>query len=363
MSTKGWTASKAMNHVSDGPGVPLNLVSRLPGDAGFGKSAPSVVPVEGGVVVSRRGVISLHSHDLRTEVWRLERPGWCEIGPRTTTTIFTGVFGGHFCEIDIRNGAVRRQSPESDEATALRGASPDLLLVSRPDRGVWAVDWDGKVAWERAQRGQLVVAVRADAFYVTENLDRRLSCVEAATGRVRWSREFGVRVVSWGSGVVALEQALLVRTHDGRMLRLELVDGSIVDEYRLPASGLVQVTEDEVFVKWPFECATYDHSLRERERLTYRSEIEPAYAGQRPTVNAFCVTEKALFWTTMGSTLMGVSRRCMGPARTAWSFPVPGAIMPIAEPPVAREPYLYLRRKSEDSELLCFRADNPSAPA
>jgi hypothetical protein len=349
------------------PGIPLELTSTLAGDAGFGKSAPLLMPTDVGVLVSRRGAVSLHTHDLRAEVWRLERAGWCALGVRAGDTVVTGAFGGHFHQLDIATGAILRQCPVGDETTALEAVCEDLLLVRPPGRRIGAVTWDGGVVWESDLAGK-VVALEGEAFYVSTERHRRLRSCDATTGASRWSWQVPViqgptecqRILSWGSGVVPMGDNVLVRVWDGRVVRLSASDGSVGFEGRLPAAPACLVTRDGLLLKTPFATATYDHDLHLRELLDYRAEVEPLYGGQPPTVNAFCVTSKAVFWTTMQAVLMGVSRRAAERGRrAAWSVHIPGAIMPIAEPPIAWGPYLYLTKKGEDPELLCLRWTEP----
>lgn len=356
------TALSGAYLVAPGPKLPLVASHSLDGDAGFGKSAPSVLPTEMGVLVSQRGRIALFTLDLGRELWRVEGEGWCDVGIRCGAKVIAGPFNGSIQEFEIVDGTAGRRCPIDDETVALVGTHEDWLLVRRPGVGLQSIDWRGEVRWVRPPNG-VSEAISEGLLVQAEDLDRRLVCIDLASGAVRWSwivppgvsaRTARVRF----GGCVVVERQVLVRTLDDRLFVLDVATGQVVAEGTAPQPGAVLVSETNSFFKQPFGLVEFDHrEMREVGRAEYRSEVEPLYAGNAPTVNAFCLTEESVVWTTMHGVLMGVSRR-PGPAgkRVTWSYEVPGAIMPIAEPPVAWGDYLYFTKKSENPELLCFKS-------
>lgn len=354
--------SNGSYRVQSGAVLPLDFCSSL-GDAGFGPSAPLILPTELGLCVSRRGCVSLHGPELVPEVWRIEHEGWCGIGPRDDESLVVGPIGHEVRKVSLATGATLEAVRIGDSLPGVAAVVAEGVIVRLDDWVFRSVTWDGATAWQRRIKGR-VVAEHSGLLFFVEDQGRRASCVAIESGETVWSWapagavKAGARICTGFPGLVALDSGVLVRLWDGRMFLLGVSDGREIIAGHEREAGAFLVDSSSVFFKHPFGLVEFDYTqMREVRRIDYRIDVEPLYGGNAPTVNAFCLTEESVIWTTMHGVLMGVSRR-PGPdgKRVTWKYEVPGAIMPIAEPPVAWGDYLYFTKKGENPELLCFKS-------
>ncbi len=256
---------------------------------------------------------------------------------------------------------------EYSRSGVLRLVSEGVCLVEL-SRQFEAIDWEGRVLWSReATPGHVVSG--GDRLILSENFERRLVCIDAKTGAVIWqfeappqgagdeARRSQVIAAGFPSVRVAGSRVVVI-TMNFRVFVLSVDSGKILDLGRPTFVGCYEVTESSIFFKQPFGLSEFDHrSLKEVDRVEYETAVAPLYRGMQPTVNAFCLTEESVVWTTMHGALMGVSRK-PGPdgRRVTWCEEIPGALMPLAEAPVPHGDYLYYTKKGDKPELLCFRS-------
>lgn len=350
--------------------LPLVESGRVDGNTGSGRSAPSVCPVSVGVLVNQRGRVSLWSFDLKALRWARSVPGW-GTGPLVhESKAMVGPTGGSVWSFDVQSGEVVAKVPY-ERVGELVAADSQRLLV-RGGGFLTALNWDGQVIWKR-ETLPTHVRLREESVLITEKLDRLLVCLKAGTGDELWRFEapegqgdVGRRsqIIPPGfPSVTVVGDRVIVLTMGFRIFILSLETGEVLAQTKPPFPGSYVVTETSIFFKQAFGLSEFNHrELKEVDRIEYRAEIEPLYKGNQTTVNAFCLSEESVIWTTMHGALMGVSRR-PGPdgKRVTWCQEIPGAIMPLAEAPVVYGDYLYFTKKGENPELLCFRSNCAAA--
>lgn len=207
-----------------------------------------------------------------------------------------------------------------------------------------------------------------DQVLLSDNFERRLLCVDARTGAERWSFEATARGVgdvgrrsqimpAGLPSVTIVGDRVIVITLGGRVVVLALATGDVIAEALVPYAGCYAVTDTSIFFKQAFRMAEFDHrTMVEVDRLEYRADVEPLYGRNEPTVNAVCISDASVVWTTMHGALMAVSRKPgQSGKHTVWSELIPGALMPLGDAPVTYDRYLYFTKRGEAPELLCFR--------
>lgn len=272
---------------------------------------------------------------------------------------------GYIHETSLADGKDIR-SIEYSRNGVLRAARDGVCLVEL-SRRFEAIDWEGRILWNREATPGHVVSC-GDRLIVSENLERRLVCIDARTGSEIWQFEatpegagddaHRSQVILTGFPSVRVTGSrVVVITMNFRVFVLSLDTGRILNQGRPSSSGCYEVTESSIFFKQPFGLSEFDHrEFKEVARIEYEADVAPLYKGRQATVNAFCLTEESVIWTTMHGALMGVSRK-PGPdgRRATWCEEIPGALMPLAEAPIPYGDYLYFTKKGSDPELLCFR--------
>ncbi len=344
--------------------LPLIESGRIEGDVGFGRSAPSVGLSPAGVVVNQRGRVSLWSFDLRAIHWACSIPNW-GTGPVVHEgRVLVGPTGGAIWALDLLSGGIDERLPHEGPGELM--AVDAERLVVRGGGYLTTYDWHGAIAWKRKTL-PTHVRLSAGVVLLTEGFDRVLLCLDARTGDVRWRFEAppeaegdaGRRsqVIPAGfPSVTVVGDRVIVLTISFRVFILSLVTGEIIAQAKPPFSGWYVVTDSSIFFKQAFGLSEFDHrELREVDRIEYQAEVEPLYGDRQVSVNAFCLSEESVIWTTMHGALMGVSRKpVQSERRVTWCHDLPGALMPLAEAPVVHGGYLYFTKKGEHPELLCF---------
>ncbi len=276
-----------------------------------------------------------------------------------------GPVGSYLWGFDVRSGEVVDHIAYDGIAGLVAVDSHRLLI--RGGGNLAAIRWDGSVLWRRETLpGHVLVA--SDRVLITEKRDRQLACLDAQVGTELWrfeappegEEDAGRRsqIIPAGSpSVTVVGEHVIVLTMNFRVIILSLETGEVLGQARAPYPGWYVVTDSSVFFKQAFGLSEFDHRvLKEIDRIEYRAEVEPLYQGKQISVNAFCISEESVIWTTMHGALMGISRK-PGPdgERVTWCHEVPGALMPLAEAPVVYGDHLYLTKKGENPELLCFK--------
>jgi outer membrane protein assembly factor BamB len=256
-------------------------------------------------------------------------------------------------------------------------------LQATADAGAWFLLWkrEGLVAmddqahrlWLRASLPTHSV-VAGGLVLLTENLDRELVAVNRADGNEQWrfeapaegDGESGRRsqvIPAAFPSVTVVGDRVIVLTMNFRVFVLSLATGEVIAQAKPAFPGWYVVTDRSIFFKQAFGLSEFDHrELKEVDRIQYRAEVEPLYKGQQVTVNAFCLSEQSVIWTTMHGALMGVSRKPgVDGRRATWCYEIPGGVMPLAEAPVAYGDYLYFTNKGQEPELLCFESASRSS--
>jgi hypothetical protein len=356
------------NTAAIGPGLrlPLRRVGSISGDAGHGPSAPNGIPSEHGLIVSRRGCISLFSHDGSRELWRREMDGWSSTLFRIGDQILHGPVAGHLTSYDIRTGATALQVPFEGIA-GLEGVTGESYLIRNSGaREVIAIDHGGSVLWRRSSSPSHVVS-GVGTYVLSEELGRRIVRLDARTGEVVWTfeipddrapeaREERPPFVSAGLPSVALiGREVILLTTSPRVYRLGLDRGEVLASAQPPVWGVYLVTESSIYFKQPHLLSEFDHrQMREASRVEYRTELESLYGAKERMVAGFWLTEASIVWTTMQGSLMGASRDLGSDGkRRFWAEDV-GGLMPLGVPPSVFRDYLYCAPRATGA-LYCYQ--------
>ncbi len=200
-----------------------------------------------------------------------------------------------------------------------------------------------------------------ERYLIATESGLRLRCLDAVTGKLVWEFEppgdelarkpldRGNRIGTGFPSVAIAGDRVIVTTIEGKVHALSGETGELLAVETPPFRGPYLLTDTAVFFLQAFGLSEFDHrEMREVERIEFRSEVEPLYQGNRPTVNAFWLTEESVIWTTMHGALMAVSRR-PGPGnrRRTWMEDL-GALMPIGVSPLGWGDYLYYSAVTRD---------------
>lgn len=298
--------------------------------------------------------------------WSHSIPGW-GAGPRLLgDKVLIGPVGGFLWGFAISSGELIDQIAYEGIAGLL--AADPLRLIVRREGFLTAIQWDGSVIWKRETLPSHI-RLSGQRLLLTERFDRQLVCLDASSGAERWCFEappegkgddaLRSQIIPAGfPSVTVVGDRVIVLTMGFRIFVLLLETGEVLSRAKPPFAGWYLVTDTSIFFKQAFGLSEFDHrELKEVDRIEYRADVEPLYQGRQVSVNAFCLSEESVIWTTGHGALMGVSRK-PGPdgRRVTWSHEIPGAIMPFAEPPTLHGNYLYFTKKGTNPELLCFRS-------
>lgn len=345
--------------------LPIRICGRLDGDAGSGRSAPTVALTPRGVAVSRLGRLSLHTDDLARETWACAITGRVARPLVSENVVWASALPGRIVGVDLSSGEGLRRIDYAAPGV-LRGRVADTLLVVRP-KELEALDTSGRRLWARSVVTPRHILGINGSYVLSQNLGTQVLCIDALSGSEKWrfeppvekgreDRRFQTMAAGFPS-VSTVGDDVLAITMDCRVFRISVETGEVVGRGRSPVSGVYAVTQDAVYFKTPFVLSEFSHrDFVEVNRIEHRTETEPLYHGAEPSVNGVCVTPKTAIWTTMDGALMAVSRtEGPGGRRRVWMERLPGAIIAISDAPVAGTDYFYYTKKSpEGMELLCF---------
>jgi len=241
-----------------------------------------------------------------------------------------------------------------------------VLLYVAGETAYQAIDRAGQVLWSHSC-GPWLATSSGESILIAEDFGRRLRCIGALTGSTTWVFDVPPRdgpgpqqheIVIGDPGVAVVEREVVVTLRDGRVLVLDLEDGELLRTGEPPLFGNFVVTHDSMYFQQPFTLSQYDHRrMTEVSRLEYQKDVAPLYRDQPATSNAFCLSERAIIWTTMHGALMGISRELKEGRRAAWSDEIPGSVMPFAVPPVIYGNYLYYSPMGREMPLLVWEFD------
>jgi hypothetical protein len=367
--------------------LPLEHCAFLPGDAGFGRAAVRFLPTNAGVLTSRQGSLTLHSHDLAQELWRVEMDAG-------STLIFDGVAAlvgtGAPVEvrrIDVRSGAVEARGKVPERSTIVGFTEKTLLLYVAGIQDLVGIDRESFAPLWKLTTLSLQNTSFGERYLIQDKM-AVLRCLDARTGEAQWHIDFSeprfwekrtspplepLKIVQGYPSVVVVGDRLLVVLNDGRVCMLAPETGEVLDVARPGIEaprGLVRpmhlITETSIFYLHAVGLVELDHrSMKEVSRIEFRQEVEPHYAITRgmPYPCAFWLSEESVIWTNLSGLLIGVSReaRRVG-SRTVWADWMPGALVPIAQFPMAFGEYIYFSEYGEKKVgLHCYRGSRSSA--
>lgn len=353
----------------------MNLAGSVPGDAGFGVSTPRPVPIDQGILITRRGCVSLHSNSLREEFWRVPVNGWTTSLVALSDRVLVGPIEGSILELELADGREIRRIPYAGIA-GVKGIHGDLLLLYGSGN-LQAIDITGRRIWQ--QEIDSAPLARDDNLLVARHTSSNtIGCLDLTTGEERWRRslppEQGTRDYAMASSrviggepslAIVGDRVLAIPQNHMRVFSLSLDNGEIIDVGRAPfRARYFVVTEDFVYLKDDFRLSTFDHrEMKEVDRIEFKKEVEPLYAGEtRVTSNAFCLTEKTIFWNTSNGALVGLSRTCDDQGqRVIWVEQIPGALTPESLPPICFRDNLYFNNWGYPPQLICYQAAAPSS--
>jgi hypothetical protein len=345
--------------------VPARRLGSLPREAAFHGGKPFFVPSELGVVVSQRGRLSLHAHDLQRELWRREA---------ANETDWASLVLWDDRVLTRRDGVVSwRELATGQEIHTASGPNGTIQAVTdsvvlfyvAEETAYQAIDHSGQVLW-RCSCGPWLATSSGESILIVEDFGRRLRCIGALTGSTKWVFDVpphggpGLQqheIVIGDPGVAVVEREVVVTLRDGRVLVLDLESGECLRSGKPPLFGNFVVTRDSLYFQGPFALSRYDYRhMSEVSRLEYQGDVAPCYRDQPGTSNAFCLSERAVIWTTMHGALIGVSRELKDGLRTVWSDEIPGALMPLAVPPVIYGNYLYYSPMGKEMPLMVWES-------
>jgi hypothetical protein len=356
-------SAERLSPVRSGLDLPLGRVREVEGRPHFGLG-------RFGVLLAQPGVLSLRSHDLSDERWRIRVDPAGFSPPFIRDDVFVcGPFGGEVQERAICSGKVLRAAPSEHTGLIVAAFEQSFVVQSPRDRTFSAFDWEGRRAWSIGPSlGQLVST--PDRVLITELIDERLRCVDARNGRTLWTFEAPTRRGDHASaiqagfpGVAVVRDLVIVTVKDFRLFVLSLETGEVVSEGSPPLVGPFVVTDGFVYFMNELGVSEFDYrNMKEANRLDYRDAAVELYDNHQPSVCAFLITDRCVIWTTQHGAILGVSRESSEHGRRAtWSDRL-DAVMPIGVSPVSWEQYLYFPYTSltaRRSGLVCWRSADP----
>lgn len=380
--------------VKPGLVLPLERCGFLTGETAFGRSAVRHLPVDEGVLTSRQGIVALYSHGLTRELWRVEVPDWLDrIICEGDTALVGADRQAEVLRIDIRSGAIAARA-KIPEKSVIVGFTDKTLLVLAPlgraSGELVAIDREGFAPiWKHTALSPQNTSF-GERYLIQPNLATMLRCLDAATGAVVWQVDFAearfwekrqsappepLKIVQGYPSVVVVGDRVLVVLNDARVCVLSPDSGEVLDIVR-PAieapRGVVRpmhlITDASIFYLHAVGLVEFDHrSMKEVSRIEFRKEVEPHYAKARgiPYPCAFWLSEESVTWTNLSGLLIGVSREAgKHGSRTMWADWMPGALVPIAQFPLAFGEYIYFSEYGEKKVgLHCYRGSgSPARP-
>lgn len=349
--------------------LPLSPLNFLSGDAGNGMSSPLWLPFDRGLIVSRKGLLSAHSFELRALLWAQPVANWpMPVGYQNS--VFIGVQQGRILGYDLETG--RESCNISVVRDGFLQAVSEIGPVIRCQDGSrsWfeGFDWDGRSLWTHSGFGAVIST--PGILLVRENLGESLAALDGVSGNLLWRfsaaksgdrgpSDISNEITGGLPSVTVVRERVTVIVFDGRVFHLDRRTGEMVAQGRTPVLGSYQVTPESVFFANPFCFSEFDlMQMHEIHRLEYKDEVKPLYGKHVPTLNAFCFSDESIIWTAMHGALMGVSRENSARNRTTWMETRENVLMPLAIPPLIWGGCMYFRQMAASEEtpsgLICY---------
>jgi hypothetical protein len=323
-------------------------------------------------------------------MWRMEVPEWLGTIICEGETALVGTLGKVW-RIDSKSGAVIERASIPEKA-GIVGFTDETLLawlpVGQTGGDLVALDRESFAPlWRHGALGQH--ASFNESYLIQDKLGTILRCLNATTGDVLWHVDFSesrfwekrlapperLKIVQGYPSVVVVGERVLVVLNDGRLCVLRADSGEVlaivrpgIEAPRGQQRPMHLITETSIFYLHAFAMVEFNHrSMKEVSRIVFRREVEPHYARQRgiPYPCAFWVSEESVIWTNMSGLLIGVSRETdRDGTRTVWTDWMPGALVPVAQFPLAYGEYIYFSEYGEKKVgLHCYRGSgSPSGP-
>lgn len=326
----------------------------VPMDAGMGVLEPTAVLTPAGVAVSRNGVVSLHSFDLRHEVWRHSLPS----APRLIACagrLVAGQGDGVIREFDSRTGELC-QKIETGRRGVLVAVTSDGYVARTPP-ALTAFDRAGRVLWSREDIQDVVGETPEGLLVCASKSDAAVVCVQGATGVERWRfRVDGTPgAVLHDYGVTSRGVVIVVR--EVGVFRLDAVSGEVLGRGQPPYLGCTLVTEGQLYFANSRELIAFDPiEMRETWRMSYRDE-------PRGFPNGLVVAENAVLWTSMTGYVTAVGLPGTAEAGARWdAFVGDRGFVPAGVDPFVHDRHLYVTLAGGDMAVLGFVATPAAIP-
>jgi hypothetical protein len=294
---------------------------------------------------------------------------------------------GEIRRIDIQSGTTTMRGTIA-QGSAIVGFTDKTLLVlvplGRAGGELNAIDRDTLAPlWKHTALSPQNASV-GERYLVQANVETILRCLDAATGEVLWQVDFSesrfsgtsrepLRIVQGYPSVVVVGQRVLVVMNDTRIVVLATDSGEVLDVVcpgiaapPRQKSPMHLITKTSIFYLHAFGMVEFDHqSMKAVSEVEFRADVEPHYAkaGGSPYPCAFWVSSESVIWTNMSGLLIGVSRKLgRNGVRTVWADWMPGALVPVAQFPLAFKQYIYFAEYGEKRVgLRCYKGNDRGA--
>lgn len=371
--------------VNPGLALPLEHRSFLSGDAGFGSVAVRYMPTTEGVLVSRRGLLTLQSPDLTREIWRLEIDAGSSLICNSGTALVGTGSQGEVRRVDLRSGTILTEGHVPKQAPIVGFTEKTFLTwvpAGQTSGDLLAIDREScSLLWKHGALGQHTSF--EERYLIQDKLATILRCLDAESGQVLWHLNLGdarswenrrspppepLKIVQGYPSVVVVGDRVLVVLNDTRVCVLAADSGEVlavvrpgIEAPRGQNRPMHLITETSIFYLHAFGMVEFDHrSMKEVSRIDFRKEVEPHYARARgvPYPCAFWVSEESVIWTNMSGLVIGVSRTASRDGtRAVWADWMPGALVPVAQLPLALKEYIYVAEYGEKKVgLHCYKS-------
>jgi hypothetical protein len=349
--------------------LPLRLVATLPRDGGSGDATPlQYVVSRERVIVARHRVITIHSADLRTEVWRRD------VGVNDGIALAGGTLVVNEQRDQQRPGLrlldVHGAGDECFLDSAVKGnlraitRSGDVLLLQDSEAGrlMGVRVPSGAAAWTIDANAFNVVGVE-NGFVLADVDGREVQLLDSTSGASRW--RIDVSAVIGGeepvhASLTVVPDAVLIETH-GWWLRVSVETGTIVARAPRRVTWPYTVTSAQIIASGPEGLLVTDHrSFETLEEREWREDVAGLYGDEMVVASGVAASDSAILWTTPFGRLIGVPRRAGNPIG-AWSDVIRGARFSKGQPILSSARHVYvapLRLQGATPPALCCYASS-----